>query len=792
MGQKVVDAARHRDLGDAHGVVLRAQGPQVQRDRLPPARRARVGPLQRRQRDGPLSRVGDGDRARAAEPAAVAAASPPASSRCARIATAASPATTGSTQIGDAFGDYIIDGHLPPAGTPTQPVEAGYMANAWIRMKHEDYDDLRRHARHRRPDGEGARARWSATSSSSARSTTTPIVAARASRASAITGPVALVTRRLAGARGRRRGAGRRRSACRRSNLALHARGDEVLRERHGARGRVQGAPGNAHATCRTSTACGSTTPRTPRARSRCATSSQELLAEEAKRLASSSFRHIDRDHLERCRAVHAAFDAQWQAARAVAMSRAPRRAARADRADRRARDRGRPRRVAAQPARAVRRARARRRPADRRVVGRRDGAHRSRRAVPRLPAARHGDRRRCSTPASALRAGDLVVLPEPRARGCGSTTRDRHPAVRASAMAPAHVHRAGSRRADLSSRAARSSARRTRGGSTLERRAGDAEPVLEVGAGGDQLVTRARRAREAEPDARARRSTRSSRGTRSRSSRASAITFVWRGDADAVHLKHWVYGLPSSQPLARLDGTDVWHLTLELPPGSRVEYKLEVVRSGQRRVDRGSAQPEPRARSVRRELGRARRRLRGAGLDPARSRGAAGRHSTRSSIDSKAFGRRGFGALPPGALPAQTRRYPLLVVHDGHDYVRYASLKTILDNLIDRLEIPDVDRRADELAGPAPRVRRRRAPREVPHRGARAARSSGLLPIERPAAGPLPDGRELRRGRGALDRVALPGLLRPAAAAVAARSRSPTSAIATTAARCSIRSCSS
>jgi hypothetical protein len=37
-------------------------------------------------------------------------------------------------------GPWIIDMHLPPPGTPTQPVEAGYMANAWVRMKHPDYD----------------------------------------------------------------------------------------------------------------------------------------------------------------------------------------------------------------------------------------------------------------------------------------------------------------------------------------------------------------------------------------------------------------------------------------------------------------------------------------------------------------------------------------------------------------------------------------------------------------------------------------------------------------------------
>lgn len=45
--------------------------------------------------------------------------------------------------IGNRFGDNIIDVHLPPKGTPTQPVAAGYMANAWMRMKHESYDELR-------------------------------------------------------------------------------------------------------------------------------------------------------------------------------------------------------------------------------------------------------------------------------------------------------------------------------------------------------------------------------------------------------------------------------------------------------------------------------------------------------------------------------------------------------------------------------------------------------------------------------------------------------------------------
>jgi formate-dependent phosphoribosylglycinamide formyltransferase (GAR transformylase) len=41
------------------------------------------------------------------------------------------------------FGQWVVDAHIPPAGTPTQPVENGYMANAWIRLRHPDYDTLR-------------------------------------------------------------------------------------------------------------------------------------------------------------------------------------------------------------------------------------------------------------------------------------------------------------------------------------------------------------------------------------------------------------------------------------------------------------------------------------------------------------------------------------------------------------------------------------------------------------------------------------------------------------------------
>jgi formate-dependent phosphoribosylglycinamide formyltransferase (GAR transformylase) len=49
----------------------------------------------------------------------------------------------GGDEMARQFGEWVIDAHLPPPGTPTQGVEAGYMANAYVRMRHPDYDVLR-------------------------------------------------------------------------------------------------------------------------------------------------------------------------------------------------------------------------------------------------------------------------------------------------------------------------------------------------------------------------------------------------------------------------------------------------------------------------------------------------------------------------------------------------------------------------------------------------------------------------------------------------------------------------
>lgn len=49
----------------------------------------------------------------------------------------------GLEEIRDRFSECIVAEHCPPPGAPANPIEGGYMANAWMRVRHPDYDELR-------------------------------------------------------------------------------------------------------------------------------------------------------------------------------------------------------------------------------------------------------------------------------------------------------------------------------------------------------------------------------------------------------------------------------------------------------------------------------------------------------------------------------------------------------------------------------------------------------------------------------------------------------------------------
>jgi len=165
-------------------------------------------------------------------------------------------------------------------------------------------------------------------------------------------------------------------------------------------------------------------------------------------------------------------------------------------------------------------------------------------------------------------------------------------------------------------------------------------------------------------------------------------VTFVYRGEADAVNLRCWIHGLPASQPFERVDGEDLWLLRVELPENSRIEYKFEIVREGSVEWIMDPLNPlqaaDPfGANSVAQGHGYRRPDWT---LEDA---GARAGHLDHIVIPSAAFGEdRRAGVYVPARF-RRNRRYPLLVVHDGYDYLHYASLQTVLDNLVHRLEIP-------------------------------------------------------------------------------------------------------
>lgn len=166
-----------------------------------------------------------------------------------------------------------------------------------------------------------------------------------------------------------------------------------------------------------------------------------------------------------------------------------------------------------------------------------------------------------------------------------------------------------------------------------------------------------------------------------------SHTTFVYVGEAAEVRLRHWVYGLPSAQPFSRIPGTDLWYHIVELPHGSRVEYKIETEIDGKIEWIRDPLNPllahDPfGANSVCQAHGYTAPDW--TESDPEAREGTL-EHIV---IPRTPFG---TGRRVTVYLPARfrkTRRYPLLVVHDGGDYLRYARLKTVLDNLIHRLEV--------------------------------------------------------------------------------------------------------
>jgi enterochelin esterase-like enzyme len=166
--------------------------------------------------------------------------------------------------------------------------------------------------------------------------------------------------------------------------------------------------------------------------------------------------------------------------------------------------------------------------------------------------------------------------------------------------------------------------------------------------------------------------------------------TFLYRGEADEVHLVHRTVGLPERIALRRLHDADLWYVVVELPERSRFEYQLEVARGGHHERLNDPLNP-------------------GLAHSPMGSSSVCYAHGyevpewTQPDPESRP-GRLVELVMASRALrrdchvtvylPARYRhnsRYPLLIVHDGNDYLKYAAAKTVLDNLIHRLDVAEI-----------------------------------------------------------------------------------------------------
>jgi len=165
-------------------------------------------------------------------------------------------------------------------------------------------------------------------------------------------------------------------------------------------------------------------------------------------------------------------------------------------------------------------------------------------------------------------------------------------------------------------------------------------------------------------------------------------VTFIFQGKADEVNLRRWISGLSTAQSMLALEGTDLWALRMELPDKSRFEYKFETIRGGQRdlvldKLNKVVAHDPFGANSVCQGYGYTRPFWT---LHDEESRKGT---LTGFQMHSTVFeSRRDIQVYLPARF-RRSRSYPLLVVHDGPDYLQYADFKTVLDNLIHRLEIP-------------------------------------------------------------------------------------------------------
>ncbi|MEM0906591.1 MAG: alpha/beta hydrolase-fold protein [Pseudomonadota bacterium] len=164
---------------------------------------------------------------------------------------------------------------------------------------------------------------------------------------------------------------------------------------------------------------------------------------------------------------------------------------------------------------------------------------------------------------------------------------------------------------------------------------------------------------------------------------------FVWRGEADGVCLLRWIHAGIDRVPLARVPRTDLWLAQVDVANSARFEYKLAVQHHGHEEWVLDPRNPE-RARDP---FGENSVCCTSGYVRPpwTTPQGAPEGRLIPFGVETAIFEgpREEALYLPPGHDPWAP--YPLVVIHDGTDFMTYADLGVSLDNLIAAGDIPPV-----------------------------------------------------------------------------------------------------
>ena len=164
-----------------------------------------------------------------------------------------------------------------------------------------------------------------------------------------------------------------------------------------------------------------------------------------------------------------------------------------------------------------------------------------------------------------------------------------------------------------------------------------------------------------------------------------SSVTLLYRGSARHVFVAGEPNGWePATDEMKRLPGTDLFHLSWNLDPAARFEYKLVVDSAwildplnplrASGPFGENSEVRMPRYRFPRETIPR---------VDIAH-----GSIDTTSFTGTRLLHRSAVFVYLPAGYRSGTERYPVLYVTDGREYLTRAKMNVVMDNLIAQREI--------------------------------------------------------------------------------------------------------